>query len=278
MLHILQERRSATLLTGLFLVCFALMSLSTRQRGGTTIFEELVLSLSGPLIETAAAPKRWTQNTWNSYIALRGLREENNRLLDELASLRGVSVLAQELQSQIERLEGLLGSVRGEKSEVRLARIIGRNHSPFGRSFIIDQGRGDGVHRNMPVLHQKGIVGRIFRVGRSVSQVLLITDSRSSVDIVVQRTREQGVFTTVSENNGEVRYMPADADVKPGDLLVSSGLGGIFPKGLPVARVTTTSNEEKRLFRSVKASPTVDFNKLEEVLIMLAPQKENPWK
>ncbi|MFP6869145.1 MAG: rod shape-determining protein MreC [Nitrospinota bacterium] len=278
MLQMLYERRGATLLTALFLVCFTLMSLSARRRGGTTVFEELALSISGVLIETATAPRRWTQNIWDNYIALRGVREENKRMLKELASLRSDSVRIHELESQVTRLEGLLGSVRGKKTQVRLAQIIGRDQSPFGKSFIIDQGRISGVRRNMPVIHQRGIVGRVFRVGRSVSQVLPIIDSRSSVDVIVQRTRAQGVFSISSENRGEIRYMPVEADVKRGDLLVSSGLGGIFPKGIPVARVVSATREDKHLFRTVKASPTVDFNKLEEVLIMFVRQKETPWK
>ncbi|MAE07006.1 MAG: rod shape-determining protein MreC [Nitrospinae bacterium] len=278
MLEILQERRNATLLTALFLVCFVLMSLSARRRGGTTVFEEIALGISGPLVETAAAPKRWMSDIWNSYIALRGLREENDQLLSELASLRGISVRAQELQSRVKRLEELLGGVPGKKDGFRLAQIVGRNQSPYGKILIIDQGRINGIRRNMPVLHQKGIVGRIFRAGQTVSQVLLITDSRNSVDVIVQRTREQGVFSISARNEGEVRYIPADADVKEGDLLISSGLGGIFPKGLPVARVLIASGKGKQLFQKVRATPTVNFNKLEEVLIVLATLKDNPWK
>jgi rod shape-determining protein MreC len=98
------------------------------------------------------------------------------------------------------------------------------------------------------------------------------------VDVIIQRNREQGVFSISPGGEGEVRYMPADAAVKAGDLLVSSGQGGIFPKGLPVARVLEVSGGGERLFRKVRAAPAVDFNKLEEVLIMLAAPKEIPWK
>ncbi|MBT3352542.1 MAG: rod shape-determining protein MreC [Nitrospinaceae bacterium] len=278
MLQILQERRNATLLTALFLICFTLMSLSARWRGGTTVFDEMALSLTGPLIEAAAAPKRWTGNIWSSYVALRGLSKENKRLVNEVAALRGASVKAQELQSQVERLEGFLRVAKSAKGEILLARIVGRNQSPFGRTLIIDQGKTNGILRNMAVIHQNGIVGRVFRAGHSVSQILLITDTRSSVDILVQRSRAQGVFSSSSEKQGEVRYMPADADVKNNDLLVSSGFGGIFPKGLPVARVVATSINGKRLFKNILATPSVDFNKLEEVMVMLVPPKESPWR
>lgn len=278
MFQIFQERRSATLLTALFLICFMLMSLSVRWRGGTTVFDELALSLTGPLIEAAAAPKRWARDIWSSYVALRGLSEENKRLQNEVASLRGVSVKALELQSQVKRLEGFLRVANAKKGTILLARIVGRNQSPFGRTLIIDQGKTNGILRNMAVIHQDGIVGRVFRAGHSVSQILLITDTRSSVDVLVQRSRAQGVFSSSSEKQGEVRYMPADADVINNDLLVSSGFGGIFPKGLPVARVVAASNVGKRLFKKIQATPSVDFNKLEEVMVMLVPPKESPWK
>jgi len=276
MFQVLHDRRSVALLTALFLVCFILMSMSARQRGETTVFEELVLTISGPLVEAATAPKRWTQNIWDHYIALRGFQQKNKRIMKELASLRYTSVRIQELESQVARLEGLLGSVQGKKVQVRLAKIIGRPQSPFGKLFIINQGEINGVRRNMPVIHQWGIVGRVFRVGRSVSQVLPIINSRSSVDIIVLRTRAQGVFSISPENLGEVRYMPAEANITQGDLLISSGLGGIFPKGFPVARVDSTRKGGNHLFQTVKASPTVDFSKIEEILIMLVHQKETP--
>jgi rod shape-determining protein MreC len=278
MLQLIQERRSATLLTSLFLICFILMSFSARWRGGTTVFDELVLSLTGPLIEAAAAPKMWAGDIWSSLVALRGLRKENKRLLNELALLRGVSVKALELQSQVKRLEGFLRVAKAEKGTILLARIIGRNQSPFGRTLIIDQGRTNGILRNMAVIHQNGIIGRVFRAGHSVSQILLITDTRSSVDVLVQRSRAQGVFSSTSEKQGEVRYMSVDADVTDNDLLVSSGFGGIFPKGLPVARVAAIFIDGKRLFKRIQATPSVDFNKLEEVMVMLVPPKESPWE
>ncbi len=278
MFQLFQERRSATLLAILFLVSFTLMSLSVRRRGGTTLIGQAGLSMAGPFLDVAGAPQRWTQSFWQNYIALQGLREENTKLNQELATLRGNSTQIRELQVMVERLEGLMGGFRDSEAPMRLAQIVGRTHSPFGKSIIVDLGSTHGVRRNMPVVHQNGLVGRVSRVGRRVSQVLLITDLRNSVDIIVQRTREQGVFSISSKNTGEVRYMPSDADVKEGDLLISSGLGGVFPKGLSVARVTETRRNEDRLFRRVLAKPTVDFNKLEEILIMMVEQKENPWK
>lgn len=278
MLQLFQERRSATLLAILFLVSFTLMSLSVRRRGGTTLIGQAGLTMVGPFIDIANAPKRWTQSFWENYIALRGLRKENAKLKEELETLRGNSIQIRELLAKVERLEGLMGGFGDSKAPMRLAQIIGRAQTPFGRSILIDLGSSHGVRRNMPVVHQNGLVGRISRVGQHVSQVLLITDLRNSVDVVVQRSREQGVFSISSKNFGEVRYMPSDADVMEGDLLISSGQGGVFPKGLSVARVTKIGQNEDRLFRRVLAKPTVDFNRLEEILIMMVEQKENPLK
>lgn len=254
------------------------MSLSVRRRGGTTLIAQAGLSLAGSFMQAAGTPRRWTSKLWSDYIALQGLRKENVQLNKELSSLRGTSSRIIELQAKVERLEGLIGGFRDYQSPVRLAQIIGRTQSPYGKSIIVDLGKVHGVRRDMPVLHQNGLVGRVFRVGRKVSQILLITDSRNSVDVIVQRTRAQGIFSISSEKLGEVRYLPADADVQVGDLLISSGLGGIFPKGLSVARVSETRQNEDQLFRFVLATPAVDFNKLEEILIMITPEKEIPWK
>ncbi|MEE9275682.1 MAG: rod shape-determining protein MreC, partial [bacterium] len=259
MLRFLQERRNAALLSALFVISFTLMTLSVRRHGGTTLIERSALTLSGPLMEASAAPKRWIQNLWRRYILLQDMRAENLGLRKEIASLQALSLKVRELQTKVGRLEGLLGGRRNPAAPVRLARIVGRNLGALSHTVIVDLGAADGVRRNMPVLHEAGLVGRISRVGRGVSQVLLLTDYRSAVDVLVQRSRASGVFSISSRGVGELRYMADGGKVEASDLLISSGLGGIFPKGLPVAQVTKIGPKGERLFQQVEAEPIVDF-------------------
>ncbi len=271
MYQLIKERRNTVMLSCLFVVCFTLMNISVRSRGGTTLVERALLTMAGPIMQAVSIPKRWVKNSWNEYFFLYNLREENEHLKEELSSLKGVSLRARELEAKIVRLEALLGGGRRLPFTTRLANIVGRTTGAFGSTLIIDFGSASGAHRNLPVVHEGGVVGRISRVGRWTSRVLLLSDSRSAVDILLQRSRASGVFGLSPVGEGEVRFMSMGADVKVGDLLISSGQGGVFPKGLRVARVINVGPKSERLFRKVEADFTADLNKIEEVLVIMLP-------
>ena len=225
----------------------------------------------------ADIPRKWSVELWQKYLLLKNAHEENTRLKQKLQALNADYTQIQELKSEIARLEKLLGASRNLEAPVRLARIVAHDRSIYGESLLLDLGSQDGVQKNMPVMHQAGLVGRISRVGNNVSQVLTLLDSRSAVNVIAQRSRAQGVFAISSEGESEVRYMPFREGMRRGDLLISSGLGGIFPKGLPVAHITKFS-DAGGLFPNIKAKAIVDFSNLEEVMILMMKPKENPWK
>ena len=277
MLQFLIERRSAALLVGLFVVCFTLMTVSARLQGRSTLIERGLFSFAGPIFYISDAPRKWAVGVWQRYLLLKNAHEENSALRRKLQSLSENHARMQELKSEIARLERLLQVSKNLASPVRLARIVAHDRSIYGKSLIVDLGSRDGVRKDMPVMHEAGLVGRISRVSRSMSQVLPLLDSRSAVSVIAQRSRAQGIFSISPQGASVVRHMPGDVEVKPGDLLISSGLGGLFPKGFPVARVTEVINE-KKLFLNIKAKPLVKFSNLEEVLILMTPPRENPWK
>ncbi len=271
------ERRSLALLVGLFAVCFTLMTLSVRFRGQSTLIDRALLSLVGSTIQLADIPRKLSVELWQKYLLLKNAHEENNALKQKLQSFSANHAQVQELKSEIARLEKLLAASQTLEAPVRLARIIAHNRNIYGESLLLDLGSQAGVRKNMPVMHQAGLVGRISRVGNNVSQVLTLLDSRSAVNVIAQRSRAQGVFAISSLGESEVRYMPLHTEMKQGDLLISSGLGGIFPKGLPVAHITDIKNA-RELFPIIKAKAVVDFSNLEEVMILMTKPKDNPWK
>ena len=277
MFQFLAERRSLALLVGLFVVCFSLMTLSVRFRGQSTLVERALLSLVGSAIQVADIPRKWSVELWQKYQLLKNAHEENIELKQKLQSLSANHAQMQELKLEIARLEKLLGASQNLEAPVRLARIVARQKSIYGESLLIGLGSRDGVRKNMPVMHEAGLVGRISRVGNNVSQVLTLLDSRNAVNVIAQRSRAQGVFAISSEGESEVRYMPFHVEMKRGDLLISSGLGGIFPKGLPVAHIAEVT-DVRGLFPKIKAKAIVDFSNLEEVMILMTKPKENPWK
>ncbi len=277
MFQFLVERRSLALLVGLFVVSFTLMTLSVRFRGQSTLIERAMLSLVGSTVQVADIPRKWSVELWQKYQLLKNANEENIVLKRKLQSLDAHHAQIQELKSEVARLKKLLGASRNLEAPVRLARILARSKNIYGESLLLDLGSQDGVRKNMPVMHQAGLVGRISRVGNNVSQVLTLLDSRSAVNVIAQHSRAQGVFTISPEGESEVRYMPLHAKMKRGALLISSGLGGIFPKGLPVAHITKVT-DVRGLFPKIKARAVVDFSNLEEVMILMTAPKENPWK
>lgn len=278
MLRFFQERRNAALLGGLFFVSFILMTFSVRQQGSTTLMERGLLSAVGLVAETAAVPKHWLRSFWNQYLYLVGVQAENERLNKKLGSLQNLTVRALELEKQTGRLERLLSAAKKTSAPVKLAQVVAREFGPKTHTMIINMGHADGVRRNMPVLNEDGVVGRIFRVGRGVSQVLLLTDFRSAVDVIVQRSRASGVFSITPRGSAELKYLTAQGDVRKGDLLISSGLGGVYPKGLAVAQVLSVSPGGENLFRKITAKPLVNFQQIEEVLVLMMAVKKDPWK
>ncbi len=277
MLQFLIERRNAALLIALFVVCFMLMTVSALLQGRSTFIERGLFSLMGQIVDIGDAPRKWAVGTWQRYLLLKNAHEENVALRQKLLAFSANHARIRELKTEIARLEELLRASRNLAAPVRLARIVAHGGSIYGKSLIVDLGSVDGVRRDMPVVHQAGLVGRISRVSRGVSQVLPLLDSRSAVSVIAQRSRAQGIFSISRQGESEVRHMPGGAGARPGDLLISSGLGGLFPKGLPVARVTEVI-DAKELFLKIRAEPLVNFSSLEEVLILMTEPRENPWK
>ena len=165
MFQFLVERRSLALLVGLFVVCFSLMTLSVRFRGQSTLMERALLSLVGSAIQVADIPRKWSVELWQKYQLLKNAHEENIELRQKLQSLSANHAQMQELKLEIARLEKLLGASGNLEAPVRLARLVARQKSIYGESLLIGLGSRDGVHKNMPVMHQAGPRGKNFSCG-----------------------------------------------------------------------------------------------------------------
>jgi len=133
----------------------------------------------------------------------------------------------------------------------------------------VDRGTRDGVRRNAPVVTSDGVVGRVIEVTPTTARVLLVADSRSAVGVVVQRIRDLGVVEGRNERVLHLKYLSRTSDVQPGDVVVTSGQGGVFPKGLAVGRITRVVREEGELLLEAEVEPAAALDRLEEVLILL---------
>lgn len=197
------------------------------------------------------------------------LRMENRRLVGEVARLREENARLQDAAQEAQKLRGLL-AFRQPSFRTVSARVIGRDPSHWFNTLLIDRGRADGVRRNDAAVTSEGLVGHVIETPGSWARVLLILDPRSAIGVLVGRSRDAGVAEGQGQPLLRVKYLSRDADIQPGDPVVTAGLGEIYPRGLVVGTVVDVSRGEGDLFQEALVRPGADLNHLEEMLILVA--------
>lgn len=201
------------------------------------------------------------------------LQTENLELRAKVAELNGQLQDADETKKENERLRELLNYEAEPGVEFVTARVIGRDINHWYDTFIINLGLIDGIEIDMPVVNGDGLIGRIVAVGVTWSRVMPIVDSSSGVSGFVVRTRDNGILngTPTAGNESALLRMSKlvlDADLMPGDTVITSGQGGVFPKGIPIGEVTEVSQSDDGMRNQAVVTPFVDFVHLEEVIII----------
>lgn len=203
------------------------------------------------------------------FLSYRSLIEENKRIKREVGLLTAQLIELKEASQENERLRGLLSFKKRIVFASIPALVIGRDSSSWGSTLLINKGKKDGLEVNMPVISLKGIVGKTIEVGPSLTKVILITSSDFRIGAIVQRTREEGlVYGTVDKNVCVMKYLSWESEVGVGDLVVSSGLGKIYSKGILIGKVTGVSLDPSQVYKNADIEPAVNFSQLEEVLVI----------
>lgn len=215
-------------------------------------------------------------NLWKGYIDLISVRRENARLKQDIDRLQGENLQLQEAARANERLEQLLEFKKSNAYSMLAAGVIGRDPSNWYRTLMIDKGTRDGVAIDMGVITPVGLVGRVIKADSRVSQILLVTDRNSAVAALIQRTRDEGLVEGTERGLARIKYLSLLADLKAGDLVLTSGLTGNFPKGLPIGTLGRVTRKELDLFQQAEVVPSVDFSKLEEVLVITSIGERPP--
>lgn len=235
--------------------------------------ERLIIETTAPFQKLITKTIDGTESIWKKYFALVNVEKENLLLGKEIAALRMENDRYQELLASYERLQKLLQFKKTTNWPVLPAQVIGRDPTGWFKSVIIDKGENSGLKVNMPVVDVRGVVGRLVSVSSNYAKVLLIIDQNSAVDSIIQGSRETGIVKGVSSKICKLAYVVKTVDVRVGDMVVTSGLGRVYPKGLPVGKIVEVVEEPGALFKDIKVKPMVDFSKLEELLVVL---KEDP--
>jgi len=234
----------------------------------------IAISLIAPFQKASSSSIRFLRDIWQHYFFLVHAAKENEYLEKELGKAFERNIQLKELKLSNSRLRSLLNFQEKITDRVLSAEVIGKDPSPYFKTILVDKGKNDGVEKGMAVVIPKGIAGQITDVSSHYSKVLLIIDHNSAVDALVQSDRARGIIQGDAAGQCFLKYVLRKHDIAIGDTVVSSGMDGIFPKGLGVGVVSSVIKPKSGIFQEVTVTPYVDFEKLEEVLIVLNPKQK----
>ncbi len=248
---------------------FAVVGIRMGATGVISPVKYVFMDTSGHIQRVLYAPLRWGKELWGSYVALQGLKVENEALRDEIHRLRQELARYREAIIANERLRRLLALKERVPGPGLAANVVGVDLAPWSATLTIDLGKKDGVEPGMAVLCEAGVIGQVIDSSTDFSKVLLITDVKSAVAAVVQRNRSRGILKGTGDKACELAYVEKGVDVQPGDIIVTSGTDGVFPKGLLLGRVTYVSQgAAPDLFQEIRVEPVTDPKKVEEVIVL----------
>ncbi len=260
--------RLPLIVCGTLVLVFSLLSLSLRKSAALRQFESVAVSLTAPGLKAIAAVGQSLKSLWSGYLYLVGVQKENELLRRRLEEAVQREARYQEALLALKRLEALLDLKRQLALPVTGARVVAYDPSLWSRAVIIDQGRAQGVEVGQAVVAPAGIVGRVVETYPRYAKVMLIVDRNSGADAMIQRTRVRGILQGKGGNRCSLEYVPKNADVQEGDLVLASGLGGVYPQGLVFGKVTAADKKAAGVFQKIEVNPTVDLSSLEEVLVV----------
>jgi len=271
---LLPKKYRISIILSVLLIVAGAMLLYNLRNPSPGLLRKMALETISPLDLAINMPIKGLRDVWSRYILLIKVDEENRRLKETNARLSEEVIKNREAYLESIRLQKILKLHDEVPFPSVAARVVGRNPSSIFKMLLINRGEGDGLHPGLPVLAAPGVVGRILETSWNVSRVLLIIDESSNIDALVQGTRVQGILQGASAAGCNLKYVSKSVDVKAGDLVLSSGMGGVFPKGLPLGVVRFASKKDAELFQKVNVAPFVDPAGVEEVLVILTDRGE----
>ncbi len=269
-----QKVREVVVVTTCFVLSLFLLRQSVRSPEYLSPLDRGILTLVTPIQSTFATLARSIGHVAGRYVDLVHVRAQNEQLRNENEHLRAELLEARRGAAESVRFQHLLGLRNAVAAETLVARVIAIDVSPYFRVARIQLDRGESlVQRGMPIITPEGVVGRINRVSGETSDIMLSVDPRSAIDIVLPRTGGRGILKGKPGENGyrcAIEYLMQGDQAKEGDIAVTSGLGG-FPRDLPVGRISKLVKNSAGLTQEIEITPDVDFARLSEVLVVVAP-------
>jgi rod shape-determining protein MreC len=267
--------REGAVVAGTLLFAIVALRMSAKNPGELSALDRGILRLVSPAQSAMSFVARGIAGVAGRFVELAHARAENHELAKENARLRAEVADLRRIADESGRYQRLLGLRDQTPAETIAARVISIDASPYFRVARVELDRGEGaVKHGMPVLTPDGVVGRIGHTSGSTSDILLLVDPRSAIDVVIPRTGGRGILRGKAGENGyrcSIEYLTRGNPAQVGDKVVTSGLGGAFPRDLAVGKVTAVLPGAVGLFQEVEVTPDVDFARLSEVLVVAAP-------
>jgi rod shape-determining protein MreC len=263
------RQRPGALLGAALLLHVVLISAQVNTASGLPVLQVVTFGSFAEVQRGTSATFDGVRNFWSGYIDLRRVHGENAVLKQELQALQ---VRLQEERAQAQRTDNLrqLLELRERANlETTAAEVIAASSTEF-RTITIDKGTGDGLQPDMAVISPAGVVGRVILPSGRASKVQLLIDSNAAAGALIERTRVQGVVEGFGDGSLHMSFVPGTADVKPGDLVVTSGIDGIYPKGFVIGTIEQVEGGTGG-YHQITVRPAVDFTRLEEVLVVRTP-------
>jgi rod shape-determining protein MreC len=259
--------RKVVLLGSLVAACLLLLTL--QMRGYGSVAGDVFAVVTAPIQTGLAKASRATFGLWATYLDWKNVRAENRRLREEVQELRVQGLRVVETDDENRRLRRLLALQELLPLTTLSGEIIAREWGGWIRSLTVNRGRGDNVPRLTAVISPNGLIGRVVDVRPGVSIVQVLTDPTSTVGAHVLRTRTPGIVEGDPRGTLRFKFMARDgASIQSGDVLVTAGQGGLFPRGIPIGTVRSIDNRGGALFHYAELTPAVDFARVDEVLLV----------
>ena len=270
----IKEGHPLAVVISLLVLNLALLSIQIQDPAHMLLFKKWVLLMQAPFLNTSSSLSWTAKKIWRDYLWLHGAREENLRLQETVRQLSLEENTLKQVQQENLRLHRLVALNETTPLESIGAHAVGRTPSYLSNVLYVDRGSADGVRVDAPVLSGSGILGRVVLVSPHTSQVQLITNPDASVGVLLDRTRSPGVLRGTGGADLELNYISNTEQIDLGDIVTSSGLDGIFPKGLLVGKVAE-SRKGNSVFRIIRVQPAADLARIEEVSILLGASKQS---
>ena len=276
--NIINRYRNITILVAILfaqILGLAIQVKRSQDDGSTRLIRIWALDSITPLEKTIVWFQSGTSNIWHSYFYLRGVRQENRELKQQIETLRLEQVRLAEDARQAQRLQALLGFKEQFVAQTVAAQVIGLSGSEHSRVFYIDKGSRAGIGKDMAVITADGVVGKVLHVEDTTAQVLTINDQTSGVGTILETSRLQGVLRGTASGEVILDKIMNDEQVQPGEKALTSGGDQIFPKGLLIGTVVKTAHGPES-FLDIRVRPAANLSKLEEVLVITKNEDREP--